>query len=80
VSTKTLEKSQDHSRAEDIEGGGLRILRQALGMTLRGMAEQVGCFYQHLTRMESGERFVSPDIAVGISRTLANRLNKLNEA
>ena len=44
-------------------------------MTLRTMSERVGCCYQHLARIESGERALTPELGVRISRAIAEQIN-----
>jgi plasmid maintenance system antidote protein VapI len=47
-------------------------------MTLRTMSEHVGCCYQHLARIESGERALTPDLGLRITRAIAEQINYRN--
>jgi len=59
-----------------ITGEVLRGMRDGVGMTLRTMAERVGCSHQHLARVESGERALTPDLAAKVARAIADHLNR----
>ena len=51
-------------------------MRDGVGMTLRTMAERVGCSHQHLARVESGERALTPDLAAKVAQAIADHLNR----
>ena len=59
-----------------ITGEVLRGMRDGVGMTLRTMADLVGCSHQHLARVESGERALTPDLAAKVARAIADHLNR----
>ena len=59
-------------------GLALRTMRKGVGMTLRAMSEHVGCCYQHLARIESGERALTPDLGLRITRAIAQEINYRN--
>jgi len=40
------------------------------------MAERVGCSHQHLARVESGERALTPDLAAKVAQAIADHLNR----
>ena len=51
-------------------------MRDGVGMTLRTMAERVGCSHQHLARVESGERALTPDLAAKVAQVIADHLSR----
>ncbi len=59
-----------------ITGEVLRGMRDGVGMTLRTMAERVGCSHQHLARIESGGRALTPDLAAKVAQAIADHLNR----
>lgn len=67
--TSTSEPPNNHT------GLALRTMRKGVGMTLRTMSERVGCCYQHLARIESGERALTPELGGRISRAIAEQIN-----
>jgi predicted transcriptional regulator len=72
--TSTSEPPNDHT------GLALRTMRKGVGMTLRTMSERVGCCYQHLARIESGERALTPDLGWRISRAITEQINSRNRS
>lgn len=51
-------------------------MRDGVGMTLRTMADRVGCSHQHLARVESGERALTPELAAKVARAIADHLSE----
>ena len=72
--TSTSEPPNNHP------GLALRTMRKGVGLTLRAMSERVGCCYQHLARIESGERALTPDLGWRISRAIAEQINYRNRS
>jgi len=60
----------------NITGEVLRGMRAGVGMTLRSMADRVGCSHQHLARIESGERALTPALAAKVAQAIADHLNR----
>lgn len=56
----TLQGPESTVRIE-VLGEELRRLREAAGLTLTQVAEQIGIHYSHLSRMETGKRPASPE-------------------
>ena len=69
ANSNTSEPPNNHT------GLALRTMRKGVGMTLRTMSGRVGCCYQHLARIESGERALTPELGARISRTIAEQIN-----
>jgi len=57
-----------------ITGEVLRGMRTEVGIPLRKMAALVGCSFQHLARVETGERDLTPELAVKFSHAIAQHL------
>jgi transcriptional regulator with XRE-family HTH domain len=74
VSTTPSEPPNNHT------GLALRTMRKGVGMTLRTMSERVGCCYQHLARIESGERALTPDLGWRIARAITEQINYRNRS
>lgn len=46
-------------------------------MTLRTTADRAGCSFQHLARVESGERVLTTDLAARVARVVADHLSEI---
>jgi transcriptional regulator with XRE-family HTH domain len=56
---------------EQLAGRTVRMIRQVHGVSLRSLARIVGISPSHLSRVEQGQRAVSPDLALRICQALA---------
>jgi transcriptional regulator with XRE-family HTH domain len=68
---------QENAAAGTGSYGVLRGARDGLRMTLRELASRIGCSHQHLARIESGERAITPEFAARWSRAIADRMTEL---
>lgn len=61
-------------------GPALREIREALGITRRGMGKAAKVDHTHLSRVESGERSLSPESMEKVLRVIVARLHHKGDA
>lgn len=53
-----------------LHGPATRAIREGRGLTVTGLAHEVGITQGHMSALESGKRKASPDVIVNIARAL----------
>jgi transcriptional regulator with XRE-family HTH domain len=71
--------SEQNPNADRI-GPVLRAVREGAGMSRRSLATAAGVDHSHLSRVESGERTLSPELLVKVLQAVADRLVQKAEA
>ena len=61
-------------------GPTLRALREGAEMSRRSLAKAAGVDHTHLSRVETGERDISPEVLLKVLTALASRLLHRGEA
>jgi len=61
-------------------GPVLRAVREGAGMSRRSLAAAASIDHSHLSRVESGERTMSPELLVKVLQAIADRLLHRGEA
>jgi plasmid maintenance system antidote protein VapI len=76
MSTIMPDTTTSNTSSAKVTGEVMRAMRDGVGMTIRGMASSVGCSHQHLARIESGQRALTPDLAAKVAQAIADHLNR----
>jgi transcriptional regulator with XRE-family HTH domain len=61
-------------------GAALRAIREGAGMSRRSLAKAASIDHTHLSRVEAGERVISPELLHKVLSALADRLLHRGEA
>lgn len=62
------------AKAQKTTGKTIRTEREAVGMSLRALASEVGISHTHLVRIENGERNLTPHLAESLTYAMAKHL------
>ena len=76
ASLMTSERNPHETRI----GPVLRAVREGAGMSRRGLAKAADVDHTHLSRVETGERALSPDLLQKVLTAIAARLHQKGDA
>jgi transcriptional regulator with XRE-family HTH domain len=67
-------------QSRQLHGEAARAIREALGVSLRSVAKDIGASPGYLSRLENGERQPSPETAAALAKRLGVTLDAITYA